>query len=136
MTEEHVRKFLHFCIINEIVLPSKVGDYICQFANEIEKELQEENEKLKKNNNDLFNATERVGRKNNELQAENEHLKEVHKSDCKSLTMIAEKGRKLEKQLNEAKTIIRGLLKYIFSPEGFEELDKDMIMKAEAFVKE
>ena len=49
---------------------------------------------------------------------------------------LCAKYKELEKQLNEAKIIIRGLLKYIFTPEGFEELDKDMIMKAKAFLKE
>ena len=39
------------------------------------KELQEELEELKKNNNILFNATEKVGNKNNELKKQIEKMK-------------------------------------------------------------
>lgn len=50
--------------------------------------------------------------------------------------LMFERNTILINQLEKAKEIIRELLKYIFTPEGFEELDKDMIMKAEAFLKE
>ena len=41
-----------------------------------------------------------------------------------------------EKQVIEAKDVIKYLLKYIFTPQGFEQLDKKIIEKAEQFIKE
>ena len=43
MTEEISRKFVLFCVDNEIVLPSRIGDYIYQFANIATAELEAQN---------------------------------------------------------------------------------------------
>ncbi len=65
-----------------------------------------------------------------ELQEENAELKEMyHESD--------EDNNKLREnipKLAEAKEIIRELLKYIFTPEGFESISKETIKKAETFI--
>lgn len=63
-----------------------------------------------------------------ELQEENEKLQ---KDLYVALNNFADG---YQCSLSIAKEIIRELLKYIFTPEGFEVLDKDMIMKAEAFL--
>lgn len=54
------------------------------------------------------------------------------------IALLSQKVYDLQKQndkLTEAKEIIRELLKYIFTPEGFESLSKETIKKAEAFLK-
>lgn len=94
--------------VDEIVKSSFV-----EFATEATKELQEEIAKLKKDNNILFNATEKVGKRNNELQKQIEEL---------------------EKQLIKAKEIIK---KYLVIGVGGKITQNylDVTKEAEQFLK-
>ena len=117
MTKKLNKKFVQFCRINEIVLPSKTGDYICQFVNEIENELQEENEQLKEQVNTYL-----------EMLA-SETKKRI--PDSKGYT-VWEKS--LTEKLKEAKEIIRKLITLVdfFNEDNVKE---PLVAKAEAFLK-
>ena len=70
-----------------------------------------------------------------ELQEENQELKEVHESDKRSLTLITQKGVKIEKRLQKAEQIINNLL----TPAEFATLGRSnswIIKEAKDFLKE
>lgn len=103
------------------------------------KALKNEIFKLKLTYNELFDSLLRNQEENKKLKEENKKLKEeltewnLIREDCET-AFFRRDYLAMHKRVAKAKKIIEKLLKYIFTPEGFEELDKDMIMEAEAFV--